>query len=293
VRRHGAKGRTPVKEGQNFFRKGVLVLDTDPLHFLSLTAFCSAERDLPPGRIMTWRSGLLVSCSLFLLACGSSGGGGGLSDAGLDGAPTESGAGGFAGGASGGTGAAGSSGSGAMGGAGGTAGAGGGANASPCDPLCQFYADCNAKTARIFCQAVLNNSPQCETALQAYTSCLGDAVATCHSASTPIPPDNCAQAAAAWNECGTCVPQPTTDTCVTCLQTECCLERKAYYGHPQWAHWLGCDGACAGNDACEDQCWQTYPALDAAYHALVTCAGPNATKVLLSTERWRSAVWSV
>jgi hypothetical protein len=157
---------------------------------------------------------------------------------------------------------------------GGAGGGTGGTTSSSCPALCAFYSQCGSKAAcDVYCQVVVNDLPECEASLDALTQCIGAAAPQCYDNTTPVPPAQCAEPSAAWNACGSCVPQANINGCQSCSRSACCAERKAYYGHSQALYWLTCATPCGGDPACEAGCWQQYPSLKAAYDTLSQCMG--------------------
>ena len=83
--------------------------------------------------------------------------------------------------------------------------------------------------------------------------------------------------------CAACLPATSDDACDTCYKTQCCAERKAYYGHPDLGPYTDCTGNCVTQDgslatqdgglACLQDCAANFPNLAIAGNAMGECIG--------------------
>ena len=76
--------------------------------------------------------------------------------------------------------------------------------------------------------------------------------------------------------CAACLPATEDDTCDTCYKTQCCAERKAYYGHPDLGPYTECVGTCANQDgglACAQACAASFPDLQSVGTPMGECIG--------------------
>ena len=187
----------------------------------------------------------------------------------------DSGTAGSGGGTAGSGGGTAGSGGGAAGSGGGTAGTGGGAVAD-CATACVKInaASCpneDAATCESECNNDIVGSANCATQGSAIVDCVnGIATVTCDSEGDPVFA-GCESQLSAWLACSACDASASDNTCEACQKTQCCAQRKAVFGNPDFMALIDCTAPCNDDQACIQPCKDQYPTAFAAYVTLIEC----------------------